>query len=190
MLRAWLRTPDDVTRERIAQRATELETKRRTHGTWTRWTTDQKMEARRQALKDGPLRTASKLKVPKSTLRDWAAAAKAKDVIKEVGRPSIMTSEEEALFVSELRALRQRGVPLDAEAIVLLTRHFIKDKRGGEADELPDITQAWVQGLRRRLNFGRLRQGTTDRPASTLQDLNRDNPWREKVTDIQTNRYP
>lgn len=49
---------------------------------------------------------------------------------------------------------------------------------------LPNISKEWVKGFRSRRGLTRLRRPTTDRPTSTVEDINADNAWRLSFEDV------
>jgi hypothetical protein len=65
-----------------------------------------------------------------------------------------------------------------------MAKDIASAKRGIPIDELPPISISWVRAFRARNSFGNLRASTTDRPSSSLQDLQADDDWRDELEDI------
>jgi hypothetical protein len=122
-LRSWVRTPDERLQEQLVRRAmdTNASSKKRKHGEWSKWTPQKKMSLGRMVLSHGMLHTnryvhlsllppisfslvrVLKNQVPRSTLSDWAAMARARVTIQPVGRPLMLSLEEEAILARAIR---------------------------------------------------------------------------------------
>ena len=65
-----------------------------------------------------------------------------------------------------------------------MARDIAAECRQVELDEVPPISLSWVAFFRQRHRFTKLRQGSTDRPNSTVADLQADNAWRAQLLDV------
>ena len=83
-----------------------------------------------------------------------------------------------------MRSLRHDGVPLDTEVICEMARDVVAEKRGIELDEVAMMSRSWVSMFRSRHRFCKMRQSSTDRPNSTVEDVKSDNLWRQELLDV------
>ena len=94
---------------------------------------------------------------------------------------------EEAMMVSVLTRLRERGVALDRESLIVIAHDIIRRRPMGQqqfaglfalphfchhANPLPTgLGRGWVYFFAKRNGLGKIRTSTTDRPNSTLADI-------------------
>lgn len=81
------------------------------------------------------------------------------------------------------QTLRQHGVIIDRETLVLMGLHAAQKIRGPAAEQ-PRLTVHWGKSFRRRFGVGKLRKPATDRPPLSSEDILSLNLWRKQYESI------
>ena len=123
---------------------------------------------------------------PRSTLRDWADKYAMQGKVNPIGRPPKFTPEETAAVAKYFFGTRSEGAVINAEALLVLSKHVLKTARGSNALDATYFNQSWARDFKRRQGWSR-RGGDTDRRPSTIADTVEDNKWRRFVQDVFEN---
>ena len=87
---------------------------------------------------------------PESTLRGWRAKAKYGRVLLAPGRPSTLSSVEQAVVMDTMRFLRKNGVVVDRELLAQVGRKAVAAARSQPFESIPELPMNWVKSFRKR----------------------------------------
>jgi hypothetical protein len=115
---------------------------------------------------------------PDNTVRGWVSKVKCAQVIQGVGRPTLLTPEEEQLVMETLRFMRHRGAAIDSSLLILIARKCVSSVRSIPLDATPALGDGWTKSFRKRLRLSKLRKASTDRPPTSPEQFAVDEEWR------------
>ena len=112
-LKNWLLSTEEKIQKKAADKAVARKKSRRQFGKWAKWPAEEKLRIGKLVRQKGvkhcqmyvkiPLIPPcflssyhSTYKVPRTTLLDWASASTSNQGVRPVGRPAVLSSEEEA----------------------------------------------------------------------------------------------
>jgi hypothetical protein len=98
-----------------------------------------------------------------------------------VGRPTTLSAKAEAELVKFIVQARADGAVIDRDTMSLLGQEAAKFS--GE-QTAPELSHGWVRSFRIRHGMKALQATTSSKPDSSVEELQKDNSWRELYADI------